>query len=92
MLVEWDLGKAASNARKHGVSFADAVASLEDEQALTIRDESFATEERWITIGLDALGRLLVVVYAWRAEKLRLISARKASKRERQHYEETHET
>ena len=88
---EWDPDKARLNARKHGVSFADAVASLEDERALTVRDPSFNEEERWVTMGLDGLGRVLVVVYTWRGESVRLISARKATARERRQYEENNE-
>jgi uncharacterized DUF497 family protein len=57
MPVEWDPRKARLNARKHGVYFADAVAVLEDERALTMRDLSSDEEERWITVGLDAFGR-----------------------------------
>ena len=91
MLVVWDPGKARVNSRKHGVSFADAVASLEDEGALTTRDPFFDEEERWVTIGLDGLGRVLVVVYTWRDECVRLISARKAMARERRQYEEANE-
>jgi uncharacterized DUF497 family protein len=81
-MVEWDLGKARLNSRKHGVSFADAVTSLEDEKALTMRGAFSDEEERWITMGMDAVGRVLVV-YTWRDESLRLISARKATVRER---------
>lgn len=92
MLAEWDHGKARLNSRKHGVSFADAVAALEDEAALTVRDPFSEAEERWVTMGLDAVGRVLVVVYTWRGESLRLISARKATRRERREYEETNET
>jgi len=87
MEYEWDEQKAASNLMKHGVDFADATIALEDEAAMTVADE-FADEERFITIGLDALGRLLVVVYTWRGEEtIRLISARKATAHERRHYE-----
>ena len=68
--------------------FADAVACLEDEGALTMRDPFSGEEERWVTMGLDALGRVLVVVYTWRGESARLISARKATARERQRYDE----
>jgi uncharacterized protein len=88
MLTEWDPSKARLNVRKHGISFADAVASLEDEGALTMRDPFSAEEERWVTMGLDALGRVLVVVYTWRGDGVRLISARKATARERRRYEE----
>jgi uncharacterized DUF497 family protein len=73
MQVEWEAGKARLNARKHGVSSADAVAVLEDETALTMRDPFPEKEERWITLGLDAFGWVLVVVYTWRGECVRLI-------------------
>lgn len=87
MLVEWDPQKAASNFRKHHVRFADALAVLEDERAVTIRD--FETnEERWVTIGSDAPGRVLVVVYTLRAHRIRIISARRATRQERIQYEE----
>ena len=56
VLTEWDPAKARLNARKHRVSFADAVASLEDEGALTMRDPFPEEEERWITIGVDTIG------------------------------------
>jgi uncharacterized DUF497 family protein len=92
MQVEWDPGKARLNARKHGVALADAVAALEDETALTMRDPFPEDEGRWITLGLDALGRVLVVVYTWRGERVRLISARHATPRERRRYEESNET
>jgi uncharacterized DUF497 family protein len=90
--TEWDRGKARLNVRKHGVSFADAVASLEDEGALTMRDPFSDDEERWVTMGLDTMGRVLVVVYTWRGDRLRLISARKATARERRTYEDANET
>jgi len=86
MTIEWDHRKARSNLQKHGVAFADAVSALEDEYALTIEDD-LPEERRWITLGMDALGRLLVVVYAHRGEAIRLISARRATARERRDYE-----
>lgn len=86
MEVEWDRRKAASNRRKHGVDFADAVTVLYDALALTIKDDT-AEEERFITMGADALGHVLVVAYTWRGERLRLISARKATPTERRQYE-----
>ena len=92
VLTEWDPSKARLNLRKHGISFADAVASLEDEGALTMRDPFSDDEERWVTMGRDSLGRVLVVVYTWRAERVRLISARKATARERRRYEDSNET
>jgi len=74
--------------RKHGVHFADTAPVLEDEQALTIRDPTSNGEERWVTIGLDAFGHVIVLVYTWRGERARLISARKATPQERRMYEE----
>jgi uncharacterized DUF497 family protein len=86
---EWDPAKARANFTKHGVRFADAVTALEDDSALTIRDLSSEDEERWVTMGLDASGRLLVVVYTWRGERVRLISARQATRHEWRQYEES---
>ena len=85
---EWDPAKASSNLAKHGVRFADAVAALEDDLGLTLRDPDSESEERFVTLGLDFFGRLLVVVFTWREEHLRILSARKASPAERRQYEE----
>ena len=87
MNYQWDPNKAASNLRKHNVDFADAVSAFADELAITIEDKR-SVEERIIIIGLDALGRVLVVVYTWRDSEIRLISARKATRSERQQYAE----
>jgi uncharacterized DUF497 family protein len=84
--LEWDADKAEANVKKHGVDFADAATVLHDEQAITAKDDS-ADEERVITIGMDALARVLVVVYTWRGDRVRLISARLATTRERNQYE-----
>jgi hypothetical protein len=84
---EWDSAKAGTNLRKHGVDFADAVTVLEDEPAFTIEDASVDRERRWITLGMDALGRVLVVIYTWRGDTIRLISARLATAQERKQYE-----
>jgi uncharacterized DUF497 family protein len=86
MEVEWDAEKAASNIKNHGVDFADAAAVLLDEMALTILDDSVDEEDRFVTLGLDAMGVLLVVVYTWRGDVLRLISARPATTGERRRY------
>ncbi len=86
MDVEWDSRKAAANLKKHGVDFADAATVLHDDSAITVRDDE-AGEERYVTIGMDALARLLVVVYTWRVSRPRLISARTATPQERQEYE-----
>ena len=66
MDFEWDAQKAHMNARKHGIQFADAVHVLEDDDALTTTEHASDGEDRWITLGVDALGRILVVVYTWR--------------------------
>ncbi len=87
MEFEWDGAKAATNFHKHGVDFAEAVTVLFDEMAVTIRDETVDDEARFITLGMDALGRTLVVVYTWRGERVRILSARKATARERRRYE-----
>lgn len=87
MEFEWDVQKAAWNHRKHGIDFADAATVLHDPLALTVSDDR-AMEQRSVTLGMDSLGRLLVVVYAWRAERVRLISARRATAGERRQYEE----
>jgi len=86
--IEWDPPKATANLRKHGVDFADAGTVFHDEQAITITDESSEGEDRFVTLGMDALGRILVVVYTWRKDRPRLLSARKATPRERRQYEE----
>ena len=86
MDYEWDKSKAQTNRRKHGIDFTDAVSVLEDDEALTLDDDD-PGEDRFITIGTDALGRILVVVYTWRDEHIRIISARKATPRERKQYE-----
>ena len=88
MAVVWDPEKASQNFRKHGVRFADAVLVLEDPYAVTISvHESEPSEERWVTLGADAHGRVLVVVYTYRGEDIRLVSARLAEPRERKEYE-----
>jgi uncharacterized DUF497 family protein len=89
---EWDPAKARANFAKYGVRFADPVTVLEDDLALTMRDPSSDEEERWITLGRNSLGRLIVVIYTWRRDNVRLISARPATAREKSQYEECHET
>ncbi len=87
MVYQWNRDRAAANLRKHGVDFADAVFVFSDDLAITISDDRF-DEERFITIRLDTFNRLLVVVYTLRDNEIRLISARKATRQERQQYEE----
>lgn len=87
MTFEWDPDKARRNLEKHGISFADAVEVLSDPYAITVQDRT-PDEQRHVTLGLDALGRGLVVVYTWRGDRIRIISARKATAHERAQYEE----
>jgi uncharacterized DUF497 family protein len=83
---EFDPAKARANLRKHGVSFADAEQALRDERALTVQDPDSSDEQRLITLGMDAVGRMLVVVHTQRGERTRVISARKASRGEAEQY------
>ncbi len=88
MGVVWDQEKAKQNVQKHGVRFADAALVLDDPYAITITDyESEPAETRWVTLGADAQGRVVVVVYTYRGEDVRLISARPAEPQERKEYE-----
>ncbi len=82
---EWDSRKAISNQKKHGIDFADVVNVFEDERAITIADD-YPDEEHFITVGMDALGRILVVVYTWHKTHIRIISARKATAKEIKQY------
>jgi len=84
--IEFDPGKAKTNLQKHKVSFAHAEQSLRDPMALTVEDPDAEGEQRFITLGMDSLGRLLVVVHTPRGDRIRLISARKASKGESEQY------
>ena len=83
---EWDPNKAARNLRKHGVRFAEAAMVFADRSALSMADDD-SVEERFVAVGMDSLGRILVVVYAVRSDRIRIISARKATRRERLEYE-----
>jgi uncharacterized protein len=85
--LEWDPKKAAANLRNHRVDFADAALALHDEFAITVVDDDLG-EERFVTVGSDALGRVVVVVFTWRGRRIRLISARRATREERSRYEE----
>ena len=90
---DWDSSKGRQNAKKHRVAFERAATVFLDPNALSVFDEQHSeTEERWITLGLDHTGMLLVVSHTYREEtkmsaKVRLISARKATKNERKQYE-----
>ena len=86
MDIEFDPAKARANLRKHRVSFAHAEQSLRDPLASTIEDPDAEGEQRFVTLGMDALGRVLVVVHTPRGSLTRLISARKASRGEAEQY------
>ena len=88
MDVVWDSGKARSNLRKHGISFSDAETVFYDRLAVSMEDRNAEGEDRYLTVGSDALNRILVVCYTYRNMKVRLISARRATKFERKAYEE----
>jgi len=85
-MFEWDPNKDRLNQKKHGVVFADTFAVFEDPNALTLEDYERG-EDRHVTVGMDCFGRILVVVYTWRDGKIRIISARKATRSEVKHYE-----
>jgi hypothetical protein len=87
MEVEWDPNKADTNLKKHGVRFSDAEAVLFDPNALSFEDTTAQGEQRFVVIGMDHLWRLLVVVYTDRGNRIRLISARPATRSERRDYE-----
>jgi len=84
--IEFDPEKAAANLKKHPVSFAHAEQALRDGNAITIEDPDAEREHRLVTLGMDSLGRVLVVVHTPRGERTRLISARKASRGETENY------
>ncbi len=84
---EWDPKKAEANRRKHGIEFLDAVIVFDDDRGITLLDEHL-TEERYVTFGSDAEGRVLAVSYGLRGNRIRIISARKATARERAKYED----
>ncbi|MGQ0563139.1 MAG: BrnT family toxin [Gemmatimonadota bacterium] len=87
MDFEWDPKKAATDRAKHDVDFADVTGVFYDPRAVTLADD-YPDEERYATIGIDNLGRIIVVVYCWRDKSIRIISARKATRVEREIYEE----
>ena len=90
MSFEFDPNKAQTNWRKHRVHFEDAEPVFDDPLALTREDPDAVAEQRWLTVGRDALGRVLTVCYTLRGddgEQVRLISARLATKKERTLYE-----
>jgi uncharacterized DUF497 family protein len=86
---EWDEIKAGANLTKHGVSFEEAATVFGDPLSLTIPDPAHSqVENRFIIVGQSHRRKLLVVVHTERGDNIRVISARRASKRERKEYEE----
>jgi len=88
MRFEWDTAKAASNVRRHGVRFSEAAVALQDDGAMTIDDPDSESEERFISVDTDDRGRVLVTIFTYREDAIRIISSRRASKKERKIYEE----
>ena len=86
---EWDPGKGVANFRKHGVSFEEATTVFGDPMAMNMPDPDHSlNEERFVLLGMSHRMRLLVVAYAERGTRTRLISAREATRKERRQYEE----
>jgi uncharacterized protein len=86
---QWNYRKAAENRRKHGIASEEAATVFDDPLAVTFPDlDHSENEDRWIIIGLSAVGRTLLVVHIERGRIVRIISARRADRRERKEYEE----
>lgn len=89
LLFEWDEEKSRNNLRKHGVSFDEATTIFGDPLSVTIDDPRHSIREsRWVTLGLSVKLRLLAVVHTDRGGRIRIISARLATRYERETYEE----
>lgn len=86
METNWDPLKARANLAKHDVAFEDAELALSDPLRLTRGDPDARGEERFVTVGADAFGRIVAVVYAYRNDDVRLISARPATRKEKKAY------
>lgn len=85
----WDAAKARNNLEKHGVSFEEAASAFSDPLSRTIPDPDHSEiEQRYVLIGMSHVGRLVVVAHAERGDRIRIVNARLASKRERRAYEE----
>lgn len=87
MEIVWDPSKAKSNYLKHRIYFSDVKTVLMDPYALSRPDPDNKGKERFVTTGCDALGRICTVVYVYRRNTIRLISARKTTKKEKYYYE-----
>lgn len=88
MIFTFDPKKNSINLRRHGVSLTEGDGVLSDPLALTIEDDSAEGEQRFVSIGMNTFGGLMVIVYTHRGEDFRLISVRRAEPKERRAYEE----
>ncbi len=89
LLFEWDEEKNDRNIKRHGVGFEEAKTAYNDPFLLTFPDEEHSDiEERYINLGISAKGRILVVIHTERNKNIRIISSRKATRKERKYYEE----
>lgn len=88
MEFEWNSDKAESNTRKHGVNFSEAITVFQDPLSITYPDlDHSADEDRFLIIGLSSSGNVLVVSHLFRNDRVRIVSARKATRKERTYYE-----
>ena len=93
MEFKWDPEKAAANVKRRGISFNEAGSVLEDPLSTTYPDEAHSEEEtRFLTIGASHRGRVLVVAHTERHDTIRIITARRATRREREFYEQGEST
>jgi uncharacterized protein len=89
LVFEWDTEKARDNEQKHGVSFLEASGVFDDDHSLSVQDPDHSINEaRYLIFGLSKQGRHLVVSYTQRGERIRVISARQMTSRERKAYEQ----
>ena len=89
MEFEWDKNKAIANLQKHGVSFAEAATVFGDPLSITFPDPDHSiNESRFITIGLSTGGKIIILSHTDRGDRTRIISARKATRKEQRFYEE----
>ena len=84
--IEFDARKDISNLAKHDISFGEATGALFDPRAVAVEDPDAMDESRWVLVGISDKGRLLTVIYTYRNECIRLISARKSTSREAKYY------
>ncbi len=87
MSLAWDPDKALQNFRKHGIRFSDVEPVFYDPLTVILEEQRAQNEPRFILVGSDAPGRVIVVVHTWRRDAIRIISARKATRTERKIYE-----